>query len=86
MSFLSSTGSCKQLVCEYLNKFQLKKNQLSRPPKSLHSAFAERYYGIPSNIYGPAVNVSGQIVNSNVWNAICDLAYWFELFRVLEAV
>ena len=39
------------------------------------SAFAPKYYGTPSNSYGIAVNVSGNILNPDDWNTICDLAY-----------
>ena len=40
------------------------------------SAFAEEYYGTPSNSYGQAVTVSGQFINPDKWNTICDLTYW----------
>ena len=40
------------------------------------SPFAEEYYGIPSNVYGPPVNVSGVILNPEDWNTICDITYW----------
>ena len=39
------------------------------------SLFATEYYGIPSNSYGSPVNVSGQIINTDDWNTVCDLAY-----------
>ena len=42
------------------------------------SMFAEEYYGVPSNSSGPAVNVSGLILNPEEWNTICDITYWNE--------
>ena len=39
------------------------------------SMFTEQYYGVPSNVYGPAVNVMGDIVNPEDWNTICDITY-----------
>ena len=39
------------------------------------SLFATEYYGIPSNNYSSPVNVSGQIINTDDWNTVCDLAY-----------
>ena len=39
------------------------------------SLFATEYYGIPFNNYGSPVNVSGQIINTDDWNTVCDLAY-----------
>ena len=42
------------------------------------SMFEEEYYGVPSNSSGPAVNVSGLILNPEEWNTICDITYWNE--------
>ena len=39
------------------------------------SPFTEEYYGEPSNVYGPAVDVIGTVINSQNWNMVCDLAY-----------
>ena len=39
------------------------------------SLFATEYYGIPSNSYSSLENVSGQIINTDNWNTVCDLAY-----------
>ncbi|CAI8048175.1 Tyrosinase [Geodia barretti] len=39
------------------------------------SMFSENYYGVPSNNAGPRVNVSGDIINPNDWNTICDVTY-----------
>ena len=39
------------------------------------SMFTEQYYGVPSNVYGPAENVTGDIINLEDWNAICDITY-----------
>ena len=40
------------------------------------SMFADEYYGVPSNEYGPAVDVMGEIINPENWNTICDITYW----------
>ena len=40
------------------------------------SMFTEQYYGVPSNVYGPPVNVTGDIINPQSWNTICDSTYW----------
>ena len=37
------------------------------------SMFADEYYGVPSNEYGPAVDVMGEVINPENWNTICDI-------------
>ena len=39
------------------------------------SMFTEQYYGVPSNGNGPAENVTGDIINPEDWNTICDITY-----------
>ena len=39
------------------------------------SPFTEEYYGIPSNVYGPAENVTGDLINPEDWHVVCDLVY-----------
>ena len=39
------------------------------------SPFTSEYFGIPSHVYGPAVNVTGQVINPHDWNTICDVTY-----------
>ena len=39
------------------------------------SMFDVKYYGVPSNSTGPRVNVSGDIINPEKWNTICDITY-----------
>ena len=46
------------------------------------SLFATEYYGIPSNSYGSPVNVSGQIINTDDWNTVCDLSYRYRFSPV----
>ena len=41
------------------------------------SMFAEKYYGVPSNSTGPRVNVTGDVINADKWNTICDVTFWF---------
>ena len=46
------------------------------------SLFATEYYGIPSNNYNSPVNVSGQIINTDDWNTVCDLSYRYKISPV----
>ena len=39
------------------------------------SMFTEEYYGVPSNLIGPAINVMGDIINPEDWHTICDITY-----------
>ena len=39
------------------------------------SPFTEEYYGVPSNGYGPAENVTGDVINPDNWHTVCDLNY-----------
>ena len=32
------------------------------------SMFTEEYYGVPSNLIGPAINVMGDIINPEDWH------------------
>lgn len=40
------------------------------------SMFSPEYYGIPDNTYNAtSVNVTGQVINPDDWNTVCDIAY-----------
>ena len=39
------------------------------------SPFTEEYFGVPSNVYGPVENVTGDIINPEDWHTVCDLLY-----------
>ena len=41
------------------------------------SPFAPEYFGVPGSVNGPTtVNVTGQLVNPDDWNTVCDIAHW----------
>ena len=39
------------------------------------SPFSKEYYGVPSNVYGPAENVTGDLINPEDWHVVCDLIH-----------
>ena len=39
------------------------------------SPFTPEYFGVPASVIGPAVNVTGKLINPDDWNTACDIAY-----------
>ena len=48
------------------------------------SPFTPEYFGVPGSVNGPAVNVTGRVINPNDWNTICDMAHWFRTLNCSE--
>ena len=48
------------------------------------SPFAPEYFGVPGSVNGPAVTVTGNLVNPDDWHTVCDIAHWFQTLNCSE--
>ena len=49
------------------------------------SPFTPEYFGVPGSVNnGPAVNVTGQLVNPDDWHTVCDIAHWLRTLNCSE--